>query len=119
MPKKSGDTRVKPKKVAAKQQRKAKKEIIAANKKRTNKARPKRPSKAVWYARAQAMLENQPATAKRLSVKQVAEMLGYNPFTIYKWARIGRIPCIRMRRQIRFRLSDILEWEREQTTGKL
>ena len=60
--------------------------------------------------------------SKRLTVKQVAELLGLSEWTIYKWARVGLIPCIRQGRggrQIRFKLADIEQWEAEQTTGKL
>jgi excisionase family DNA binding protein len=59
---------------------------------------------------------------KRLTVREVAQILGLNEFTIYKWARLGLIPCIRQGhggRQLRFKLSDIEKWEEEQTTGKL
>ena len=45
-----------------------------------------------------------------------------NEWTIYKWARLGLIPCIRQGRggrTIRFKLADIEAWEQEQTTGKL
>jgi excisionase family DNA binding protein len=55
---------------------------------------------------------------KRLTAKQVAEMLGLNRDTIYKWARCGRIPCIKLRHRLRFRLSDIERWEKQQTVGK-
>lgn len=65
------------------------------------------------------MPETATASSKRLTVQDVAELYGYNQSTIYKWVRIGRIPCIRIHRQIRFRLSDIEKWEEENTTGKL
>lgn len=56
---------------------------------------------------------------KRLTANEVAELLGYDVQTIYKWARLGTIPCIRRRRNIRFRLEDIQRWEARATTGKL
>jgi excisionase family DNA binding protein len=68
------------------------------------------------------MPETANLSAKRLTVDEVAEILGLNKFTIYKWARLGLIPCIRQGRggrQLRFKLSDIEKWEEEQTTGKL
>ena len=71
---------------------------------------------------AKSMIETAPPNTKRLTVREVAEMLGYNQFTIYRWARAGIIPCIRIGRggrQVRFKLSDIHQWEAEQTTGKL
>jgi excisionase family DNA binding protein len=68
------------------------------------------------------MSETAAAYSKRLTVKEVADLLGYNECTIYKWARLGLIPCIRQGRgghSIRFKLADIEQWEAEQTTGKL
>ena len=60
-----------------------------------------------------------PPNNKRLTAQEVADLLGYNLFTIYKWARIGRIPCIKLKRQYRFRLEDIEKWEDRQSWGKL
>lgn len=56
--------------------------------------------------------------SKRLTVKEVAALLGFNEFTIYKMAASGRIPCIKIRRHIRFRLSDIEKWEDKHSYGK-
>jgi excisionase family DNA binding protein len=55
---------------------------------------------------------------KRLTAKEVAEMLGLHRQTIYNWAVSGRIPCIKFRHRMRFRLSDIERWEKQQTIGK-
>jgi len=55
---------------------------------------------------------------KRLTADEVAKMLGLGRDTIYKWARSGRIPCIKFRHRIRFRLGDIERWEKQQTVGK-
>jgi excisionase family DNA binding protein len=55
---------------------------------------------------------------KRLTAKQVAELLGLDRQTIYNWAKTGRIPCIKLRHRMRFRLSDIERWEKQQTSGK-
>jgi excisionase family DNA binding protein len=55
---------------------------------------------------------------KRLTAREVAELLGLDRDTIYKWARAGRIPCIKFRHRMRFRLSDIERWEKQQTVGK-
>ena len=57
--------------------------------------------------------------SKRLTVREVAKLLGFNQFTIYKMVRSGRIPSIRIRRHIRFRLSDIEAWENKNSYGKL
>jgi excisionase family DNA binding protein len=58
------------------------------------------------------------APDKRLTANEVAEMLGLDRDTIYKWARSGRIPCIKLRHRLRFRLGDIERWEKQQTVGK-
>jgi len=55
---------------------------------------------------------------RRLTANEVAKMLGLDRETIYRWARSGRIPCIKFRHRLRFRLSDIERWERQQTVGK-
>ena len=57
--------------------------------------------------------------SKRLTVREVAELLGVHKFTIYRWAKTGRIPCIRFRRHLRFRVSDIEKWEDKHSYGKL
>ena len=68
------------------------------------------------------MPETASLSVKRLNVHEVANILGLNKYTVYKWARLGLIPCIRQGRggrQLRFKLTDIEKWEEEQTTGKL
>lgn len=59
---------------------------------------------------------------KRLKVRDVSKLYNLSIYTIYRWARLGLIPCIRQGRggrQLRFKLSDLQKWEEEQTTGKL
>lgn len=58
----------------------------------------------------------------RLTAKEASQYLRLHQNTIYKWVRAGLIPAIRQGhkgRQIRFRLTDLMQWEAEQTTGKL
>ena len=64
------------------------------------------------------MSEATQSDTKRLTAQEVADLLGLNLFTVYKWARTGRIPCIRWRRQYRFKLADIERWEAKHTLGK-
>lgn len=59
-----------------------------------------------------------PDRDKRLTAREVAELLGVHLETIYKWTRSGRIPHIKLRHRIRFRLRDIERWEAQQTLGK-
>jgi excisionase family DNA binding protein len=57
---------------------------------------------------------------KRLTVKQVAERLQVHQWTIYDWARKGRLPCIRLtKRALRFLESDIDKFEQLHTTGRI
>jgi excisionase family DNA binding protein len=59
-----------------------------------------------------------PSKDKRLTAKEVAELLGVHRQTIYNWASSGRIPVIKLRHRMRFRLGDIERWEKQQTVGK-
>ena len=56
-----------------------------------------------------------------LTIKEVAEMLGMKPTTIYVWAQSGKLPAIKMGRTWRFRRSSIEAWltkcESEGSTG--
>jgi len=43
-----------------------------------------------------------------LTVKELAELLGLNPGSVYHWLSEQRLPCIRFsRRCVRFRESDV------------
>lgn len=59
-----------------------------------------------------------PEQRQTLTAQEVADRLGLNVYTVYKWARTRRIPCIRFKRQYRFKLSDIERWEQRHTVGK-
>jgi excisionase family DNA binding protein len=52
-----------------------------------------------------------------LTVPEVAKLLRLSEYTVYKWARTGRIPCQRYRHVIRFKLSDIERWQARHTFG--
>jgi excisionase family DNA binding protein len=57
---------------------------------------------------------------ERLTVKEVAEHLRVHPWTVYMWARSGRLPCIRLsKRSLRFLKSDIDKYEKLHTTGPI
>jgi excisionase family DNA binding protein len=46
-----------------------------------------------------------------LTVREVAELLGVAPGTIFHWAAQGRLPCVRLsQRCLRFKKSEIEEW---------
>lgn len=57
-------------------------------------------------------------TEKRLTAQEVADLIGVHVTTIYLWSRTGRIPCVKLRHRLRFKLSDIQRWEAQHTLGK-
>ena len=48
-----------------------------------------------------------------LTVRELAEYVRVNPFTVYRWVEQNRIPHLRVGRTLRFRLEDIDEFMRE------
>ena len=50
---------------------------------------------------------------KLMSIKEVAEFLGVSKIAIYKWAKKGFIPCLRVGKQYRFSKEEIIEWARK------
>ena len=48
-----------------------------------------------------------------MTVHEVAEHLHLSPMTIYKWVEKGRIPVIRLGYCLRFRPTDIREFEEQ------
>lgn len=47
---------------------------------------------------------------KLLDVKEIASMLSVKPSTLYQWAELGQIPCIKLNGCLRFDLEDIQKW---------
>ena len=47
---------------------------------------------------------------KLLTVHDVSRILKAKPKTIYQWAGLGQIPCIKINGSLRFDLNDIYEW---------
>jgi len=46
-----------------------------------------------------------------MSIKQMAKVMGYNPWTIRDWVKTGQIPSIRLsQRKIRFSPKDVEAW---------
>jgi excisionase family DNA binding protein len=51
-----------------------------------------------------------------LDVDQAAELLGLHAGTLYRWARAGRVPCIRMgQRVLRFDPRSLEKYLRQNT----
>jgi len=47
---------------------------------------------------------------KLVGVKEVSEVLHVRPSTIYQWAELGQIPCIKINGALRFNMDDIKKW---------
>jgi len=47
---------------------------------------------------------------KLIDVKTISEILGVKPSTLYQWAELGQIPCIKLNGSLRFDLDDIKAW---------
>lgn len=56
----------------------------------------------------------------RLTVRDVAERMRVSEWTVYRWVRTKRLPCIKVsNRVLRFLLSDIEAYEKLHTSGRL
>ena len=54
-----------------------------------------------------------------LDIKEVAELTGFSPGSLYHWVSQGRIPFVRISsRCIRFRRSDLEAWLDQNTVRK-
>lgn len=45
-----------------------------------------------------------------LVVKDVAQMLNVKQSTVYQWAELGQIPCIKLNGALRFDIGDVDSW---------
>ncbi|GAB4422150.1 MAG: hypothetical protein OHK0032_17710 [Thermodesulfovibrionales bacterium] len=45
-----------------------------------------------------------------LTVKDLANLLSVKPKTLYQWAELGQIPCIKLNGTLRFDFNDIVDW---------
>ena len=49
---------------------------------------------------------------KLLDVKEIAQILSVKPSTLYQWAELGQIPCVKINGALRFDIEDVLNWIR-------
>mgnify|MGYP001194378906 CR=1 FL=1 len=47
---------------------------------------------------------------KLVGVKEISELLGIKPSTIYQWAELGQIPCYKLNGSLRFNMEEIMNW---------
>lgn len=45
-----------------------------------------------------------------MTIKEVSELLRVKEKTLYQWAELGQIPCIKMNGALRFDYDDIQKW---------
>ncbi len=45
-----------------------------------------------------------------LTVQEVSKIIKAKPKTIYQWAELGQIPCLKLNGTLRFDLEDIKNW---------
>jgi len=45
-----------------------------------------------------------------IDVKKVSEIISVKPSTIYQWAELGQIPCVKLNGTLRFDSEDISKW---------
>jgi excisionase family DNA binding protein len=45
-----------------------------------------------------------------LTVQEISRILKAKPKTVYQWAELGQIPCVKLNGCLRFDLKDIQEW---------
>ncbi|MBI3615048.1 MAG: helix-turn-helix domain-containing protein [Candidatus Omnitrophica bacterium] len=51
-----------------------------------------------------------------MTVSEVAEYLRVNPQTVYRKAKVGELPAVRIGRAIRFRRSELDAWMKESSS---
>lgn len=47
---------------------------------------------------------------KLIGVKEVSTMIAVKPSTLYQWAELGQIPCVKINGALRFDPDDISKW---------
>ena len=47
---------------------------------------------------------------KLLTVKEVSEIISAKRTTVYEWAEMGKIPCLKINGLLRFLEEDVLAW---------
>jgi len=47
---------------------------------------------------------------KLVDIKEIAQMLNVKPSTVYQWAELGQIPCLKINGCLRFDIEDITHW---------
>lgn len=57
-------------------------------------------------------------TAGLWSVAEAAKYIGFSQPSVYRWAKSGKIPCVRIGDSIRFKKGDLDEWMKSEYLDK-
>jgi excisionase family DNA binding protein len=52
---------------------------------------------------------------KIITIRELSKLLKVKEKTLYQWAELGQIPCIKFNGCLRFDLEDIEQWKRDCT----
>ncbi|HEY3940679.1 MAG TPA: helix-turn-helix domain-containing protein, partial [Bryobacteraceae bacterium] len=63
------------------------------------------------------LIERLKERKKPMTVKEVAEELGYHIMTIYDWTREGKIPFMRLGGRLKFDGPTLATWVEDRTLG--
>jgi excisionase family DNA binding protein len=55
-------------------------------------------------------IERDNQKVKLLGIKEVSEILNVKPATLYQWAELGQIPCMKLNGALRFDIEEIMKW---------
>ena len=62
-------------------------------------------------------MRRQPMLNDVMTVSEVAEYLRVNPQTVYRKAKVGELPAVRIGRAIRFRRAELDQWMKTVSFG--
>lgn len=72
---------------------------------------PTVPAERIECNRADIQQHRPSQRDRLLTVEEIADYIQVKPKTIYNWASLGIIPCIRMNKRIvRFKLEKVIKW---------
>jgi excisionase family DNA binding protein len=63
------------------------------------------------------LVESLLSQRKPLTVAQVAELLGLHPITVYRKAKAGKIPCLRIFSKVMFDPQQLAHWVQTRQLG--
>ena len=65
---------------------------------------------SAWLLVSTPRKDSEPMLSDVMTVSEVAEYLRVNPQTVYRKAKAGEMPVLRIGRAIRFRKSELEDW---------